>query len=108
MELHSKGKALGDGGKRNKSSSSAWAKRRKKYIAKRQNVDTASLTRVTEQHHGKNAVVDRQCVLDHDKLYSRFSSHQQNALIKGNGAIFGASALAVTDVIHIIAACCSR
>ena len=51
--------ASGDGGKSNKSSRSAWAKRRKKYIAKRENVDTASLSRVTEQHCGKNAVEDR-------------------------------------------------
>lgn len=41
---------------------SARAKRRKKYIAKRQNVDTALLSRVTEQHCGKNVAVDRQHV----------------------------------------------
>lgn len=36
-------------------------KEEKKYIAKRQNVDTALLSRVTEQHRGKNVVVARAC-----------------------------------------------
>lgn len=37
-------------------------KEEKKYVAKRENVGTASLSRVPEQHCGKNAVDDRQRV----------------------------------------------